>query len=489
MPYVIVGKCVHKKNEDGSTGETVKCHESEEKAKAHMRALYANVKDSEIAEMSLVVTKASFDKSEPDPNKKRRIQMVNSDVSPDLYQESMSMELFKDFSDRIANNTPIPEMFKSVICEDGVWCGGMPYISIAHYRAGKGGKNVPGTVESVYVDGKQLKSKAYLNDTPLGRKLFDTLCEDLEKFRSGTLEKPVRVSIGFLDLEHVHEVNGKSVVFTRKALGQKCALCEKGEGGKIYKKGHLVHLAATRVPVNPRTEMGLEEKSMDEITTKREDAASIIGEDLAKDLEEKSAVSDVLVVKSEAPEQDDLKVELATVKSTLDEVLKSLEKLQEAKSPVVEESMDEKEVIAKADEPEKKDDKVEEKKEVAQEKSALDVRFDELKSVIASAKSPDELQAAYNALGQEVQKAYVAPPPNANDIAEIVKSAVEAAVAPLKMQLATLQAQGQVQKSTQMNPVTRALTLTPAELTQRSTTPKRQLTQIEQIALRSTGAL
>lgn len=43
MPYIRVDKCVHKKNPDGSAGETVKCHESVEQAEAHMRALYANV--------------------------------------------------------------------------------------------------------------------------------------------------------------------------------------------------------------------------------------------------------------------------------------------------------------------------------------------------------------------------------------------------------------------------------------------------------------
>ncbi len=440
-----------------------------------------------IAEMSLVVTKASFDKSEPDPNKKRRILLTNSDVSPDLYKERMSVELFNEFTKHIENKDSIPEPFASKICEDS-WCGGMPYLSVAHYQAGRDSKNVPGMPESVYVDGKQLKSKAYLYDNPMGRALFDSLCKDEQTRKSGVSDfDPVRVSIGFLDLEHIHEVNGKSFLFERKSLGQKCPLCEKGEGGKIYKKGHLVHLAATRKPVNPRTEMGLEEKSMDDITTKHEDAASIIGEELANTLEEKSLVNDELVIKSETPEQDDLKVELATVKSTLDEVLKSLENLQGKHTPVVEESM-ETEVITKAEEKEepKKDEKKEEAKE---EKSALDTKFEELKSVIASAKSPDELQAAYNALGQEVQKAYVAPAPSATDIAEIVKSAVEAAVAPLKMQLAQLQAgTQQVQKSTQMNPVTRALTLTPAELTQRSVQPTRQLTQIERIARQSTGA-
>lgn len=48
MPYVLVGNCVHKQNEDKSAGELVPggCHDSHAKALAHMRALYANVPDA-----------------------------------------------------------------------------------------------------------------------------------------------------------------------------------------------------------------------------------------------------------------------------------------------------------------------------------------------------------------------------------------------------------------------------------------------------------
>lgn len=45
MPWKVYGKCVHKLNDDGSKGELVKCHESSDKASAHVRALYANVDD------------------------------------------------------------------------------------------------------------------------------------------------------------------------------------------------------------------------------------------------------------------------------------------------------------------------------------------------------------------------------------------------------------------------------------------------------------
>jgi len=53
MPYKVKqadGKhCVHKLNSDGSMGEVVKCHPTAQAAADHMKALYANVKDSEQA--------------------------------------------------------------------------------------------------------------------------------------------------------------------------------------------------------------------------------------------------------------------------------------------------------------------------------------------------------------------------------------------------------------------------------------------------------
>lgn len=47
MPWKVVGNCVYKKNEDGSTGEKVKCHATRDEAVAHMRALYKNVPDAQ----------------------------------------------------------------------------------------------------------------------------------------------------------------------------------------------------------------------------------------------------------------------------------------------------------------------------------------------------------------------------------------------------------------------------------------------------------
>jgi len=296
MPYMLEGKCVYKKNPDGSKGASKGCSETVEMAKKHLAALYA-AENKSLAEFSMTITKASI------PNKAdrtMRIRMVSSDTGEDVFEEKMSKELFDDFVTRIDDNSPVPEPF-DVVCEDG-WEGGMPYLSVSHYKSGNGA-NVPGMPEKVYVDGEMLKSSAILNDTPLGLAVWKSICTDIEE-RSKPLEErsyknPVRVSIGFLDLEHKHEIEGEDdYVFTRTELKQTCPKCEEDVKGKVYLKGQLVHLAFTRAPANPRTSVEVYRMG-EEIETKWDDAKSIIG-DLAEELVGKSVVEDeALVVKSE----------------------------------------------------------------------------------------------------------------------------------------------------------------------------------------------
>ncbi len=253
---------------------------------------------SQLAEFSMAIVKASYDKQNGGV---MRFRAVASDTEPDLYGESMSPELFQDFTDRIEHNIPIPEAFKSAICED-TWCGGLPYPSISHFKAGPGGSNVPGSLEKVYVDGNRLKSEGVLSDSDLGRAVFKALLDDLYAKKSNVDHKPVRISIGFLDLQHSHVGNGMNYTYERKNLTDPCPMCLQNIGGKVYQKGVLVHLAFTRVPVNPRTEAEVERSMSDAIVTKQDDAASIIGKDLADILVDKSQAGDsvsVLTVKSD----------------------------------------------------------------------------------------------------------------------------------------------------------------------------------------------
>lgn len=565
MPYEILGNCV----KQSDSGETVKCHDTHEEAVAHLRALQANVKHSDVVEMSLRITKASYNKSEKSPMK---WAAIDSDIESDLYDERMSIDLYQDFCSRIEKNTPVPEEFMPVICEND-WCGGMPYLSIAHYKAGEGLRNVPGMVESVFVDGTRLKSKGTLNDNDMGHKVFDALCDDLyRKEKSDVDHLPVRISIGFLDLQHKHQsqVSQTEFTFVREHVGQICPLCAQGIGGKIYMKGQLVHLALTRVPVNPRTEM-VAEKSMDEITTKRDDAKSIIGE-LADELEEKSIASDILVVRSEEegypPEPSPSEIQscydpntggwdsaciaaimdkympdirnsigepivksTALPKEVIDVMVSHIYKSNGYDEPVVEDAMDKKpdEVVEEkavagipvkpfkhtqdgvtitggVDDnkvaspiPAKADAEEDEPKEEVKEMSEIDKSYARLNAAITS-KDVNAVNEAFAALGTNVEKAFT-PEPKAfdpNDMAAIIKSAVEDAVAPLRMELATLKA-GQTQRVDTVSNggvvKSKALSLggfgKPEQMVQRSGQtqgPVRKLSQIEMLARKSTGA-
>jgi len=294
MPWIIDGKCVYKENEDGSKGELVKCHKTVNDAKNHLKALYANVEET-LAEFSMFIHKATRDKATGE----MRLHLVNSDTGEDVFGEKTSIDLFNDFVYRSDNNLPVPEPFFDIIkkSENDYWSGGKPYLSISHYKSG-GGKNVPGEQEKLYIDGEKLKSVDLLWETPLGKSVWKSVYNDLYS-EEKEYDSPVRVSIGFLDLEHKHEIEGEEdYIFTRKSLDDICPMCASGQGGKVYLKGHLVHKAFTRVPANTRTSVEvLDMKS--KINSKKDDAKSIVKE-LATDLEEKSAVDDILVTRSDS---------------------------------------------------------------------------------------------------------------------------------------------------------------------------------------------
>src|SRR3990167_1968440 len=240
-------------------------------------------KEESLAEFSLVIVKASLDKATGE----MRWNAVASDTDWDSYEERMSLELFSDFVRRAESKEPAPEPF----CSEA-WCGGLPYPSVAHYMD-LDGKGMTGETPRLYVSGNRLKASGIFYDTPLGRACFRSVCEDLYNEESKTREDKVRISIGFLDYAHAHG----DARFERKSLRDKCSMCAAGAPEKTYLKGFLLHLALTRVPVNRRTDIVAEvNKAM---TTRKEDAASIVGDELAEELERES----VIVGKSEALEE------------------------------------------------------------------------------------------------------------------------------------------------------------------------------------------
>lgn len=250
-----------------------------------------------IISKTMTITKASFDTTKG----VGRFRMVASDTGPDAYDERMSLQLFNDFTSRIEQGVDVPMPFKSILQEKSGWSGGKPYISVAHYKSGVEGRNIPADVEKVYVDGELLKATGVCKDNDLGKAVFKALKDDL----NGTSEfdEPIRVSIGFLDLAHSHG----DYIFERTTLEKECPLCKNKAGNKVYLKGILVHLALTRRPANPRTNT---EVDMSDITTQKEDAESIVGKSLADEIEvNKSALDEtpdnLLVVKSDALAQDE----------------------------------------------------------------------------------------------------------------------------------------------------------------------------------------
>lgn len=424
--------------------------------------------DTVLAQFSLAITKVSVDKS---GGGVMRWRAVASDTSPDLYSEKMSLELFDDFISRIESKSQVPEPFNQVLNED--WSGGMPYISISHYKSGTNKKNVPGMPEKIYRDGDRLKAVGVLHDNPLGHAVFKSLCEDLYTEKSKE-EGKIRISIGFLDLEHKHTGKGNSpdFVFTRSGLTDTCPMCQEGIGNKVYTKGQLVHLALTRVPVNPRTDMEVD-KGM-AIETKLDDAASIIGKELSEALEEKSLVpSDAIVIKSDS---ESTAVEVEKAKSDEcddkeDEVeMKKNHENMGMKSAVVEK----KKVAAdKGSEELTYDEEDETKREErrnrpAGERSLLQKSFDTIEAKILEMKSEGvpaetalrEIQPLYQELGEQVKKSFepetkeTGVSSEVSDLLSAVKSLAESMstfqqtvsteIATLKAQVATKQVNSSV---------------------------------------------
>lgn len=209
--------------------------------------------DNTYLEISGYITKATVS-----PDGKMIFAATCSDTEPDLYAEKMSSELFKSFIQKF---------------------DGTEFVSLAHYPRLKSGKGEVGSVSTVYIDGNQLKAKGYFNDTPLGIAVFNSIRKDRRD--NIPVEKRVRISIGFYDLQHQHGENGYVWNYSE---GKPCDLCAKGlTQGKIYLSGDLDHIAVTRVPVNRRTEIVTRSEDM---PTRLEDAASIVPEELAKDVEQ-----------------------------------------------------------------------------------------------------------------------------------------------------------------------------------------------------------
>lgn len=224
----------------------------------------------------------------------RRWQSTASDTIKDGYGTRMSGELFQSFIDRIESGEQPPEAYRS-----DAWSGGYPYLGVAHYND-LNGLGIVGPTTKVIIDNNRFKASGVF-DNPKNPKLvdaaFNAIRSDINEDRPDG--ERVRVSIGFLDWKHAHG----QMIFTRKSVSDKCPMCKSGQLPDVYLDGQIVHLALTRVPVNDRTSIEAWEERSGEVTTRVQDAASIVGEEIADELEKASkgiVVQESLVTLSDA---------------------------------------------------------------------------------------------------------------------------------------------------------------------------------------------
>ena len=300
---------------------------------------------AEVTRFSMAITRTSYDKL----TNTRRWKAVASDTGDDTYNDNMTLELYEDFLQRIESKELPPESFRS-----DFWDGGMPYLSVSHYLD-LNGKGVPGPTDAVYVDGRveagrgKLKASGRFDDTPIGKACFQSISKDLDAKSNIPDDEKIRISIAFLDWKHKHKSNGYVFDHTesKSVICPECLreLIDDEYEGKEFLRGQLVHLALTREPVNKRTKM--EVRSM---TTQKEDAESIVGEEIAEELEEEKAK---IVDKSEVSDNDP------------EIVVKS-----EDDKPLVEEAKQDKK--KKDDEEEEDDEDDKKKKKKKEEKSKVE---------------------------------------------------------------------------------------------------------------------
>jgi transcriptional regulator with XRE-family HTH domain/cation transport regulator ChaB len=284
-------------------GTTAECDESAAKiAWDQIKEKYRKVKDQWVAkseydeayhDVLLTITKASLQ-----PDGSVRWQAVASDTGKDRSGERTSIELFQDWIDRVTYKADVGYLPKPK----------MPFLGVSHYPA-LDGFGEAGTTRLMFIDGNAFKVNGVFNsDRATGQELLNEIKAELALIKKGNQpEKPIRISAGWWDIEHYHE--DSNFLFTRQALTDKCPLCKQGQtSDKVYKAGQLDHFAATRVPMNPRTSLELEEKSMATKITRREDAESIIGSDLAEEMERRAR----MVGKSETEGGDELHPAIVT---------------------------------------------------------------------------------------------------------------------------------------------------------------------------------
>lgn len=406
------------------------------------------VPKSEVTEFSLYIDKAGFHKETGE----MRFHAVGSDTLDDTYGDNMTAELFSDFLQRIESKEPPPDGYGNEF-----WNGGIPYLSISHYPDLEG-KAVPGEMTSVYMDGNRLKGQGKFFETPIGLATFKSVCKDQTEANP---DEKIRISIAFLDYKHRHKSNGYT--FERKSITDKCPECfkeflQQSSQGKEFLRGHLIHWAFTRVPVNQRTPVELEEKSMSEIVTQKDDAASIVGDELAEEIESIKAEtrSEAVVIKSdmEKDEEDEMS----------DDEKKKKKMEEENKSEVAPDKLDQ--ILSLLSKPQ----------------DAIDEAYSEFRAEMAKAETLEHLQPAFENFANTIRGQYDVAPQEEKAITDTRMDVVMEKLS-LLAEKVDLLTKARPEKPVEVLPERRSITLDPNAVLQQ---PRKPLS-IEEIAKRSVG--
>lgn len=157
----------------------------------------------------------------------------SSDDRIDLKNTRLDLAIYKDFIQQSAVH-------------------GMPVLNIAHYSDG-----VVGQCDQMWVDGHYFKiAGGFFEGQPLADAAIQTLLEDRK-----LPTRRVQQSVGFYP---------RLVGYEDDVL--------------VYLRGWIEHSALTVIPVNPRTDIHIVLQGV--VMTKVEDAAAIVGMNLAQSLEE-----------------------------------------------------------------------------------------------------------------------------------------------------------------------------------------------------------
>jgi len=301
-----------------------------------------------------------------------------------------------------------PEFYKSAIAAVERGVRPMPVLCVSHIDKGAPADDwVAGDTASMFVDGELPKAKGTFRGTPLGKAAFEAVRKDMQDGLPDN--ERARISMGFYD---------------------EGSLSKGEDPGRTFVSGWIKHFAVTRVPGVKETEIKVKGEPM---PTAREDAASIVGDELAETLLEGSKKDKSLIAKKDEGGRAD------QVKSLIDQLLVLLQDTEA-------EDIDVEGLRAAlgnrgTNVPEAEKAEIEERVN-----QLVDGFGDHVKSALLGTGDRTEkfaaVQQGLDQFGEGVErlvKGYT--PPSGQDISDTVQKAVQAAVGPLQQELVNLRAQ------------------------------------------------